>query len=154
MSKKEISFGQKSITNWNGRYPRAMETDLFVFFVKFDEGDENANTFMYRKNEKENKLELVSDNYFASVGLMEEFQEGNETWMSPAMNKERKLQIEELILPLVKEYIELSHKGDTSCLTEDGKRFNELEGEIDEYYVKLPEHDVCLFLEEKFAEYL
>lgn len=154
MSKREIPFGQKSITNWNGRYPRAMETDTFVFFVKFDEGDENANTFMYRKNEKENKLELVSDNYFASVGIMQEFQEGNETWMSPAMKKERNLQIEELIIPLVKEYIELSHKGDSSCLTEDGRRFNELESEIDEYYVKLPEHDVCMFLEEKFAEYL
>lgn len=154
MSKREIPLGQKSITNWNGRYQRAMETDSFVFFVKFDEGDDNANTFMYRKNEKENKLELVSDNYFASVGIMQELQEGNETWMSPAMKKERKLQIEELILPLVKEYIELSHKGDTSCLTEGGRRFNELEGEIDDYYVKLPEHDVCMFLEEKFAEYL
>lgn len=153
MSKQKIPFGQKSITNWNGRYPRVMETDTFVFFVKFDEGDDNGNTFMYRKNVKENVLELVSDNYFASVGIMEEFQEGNEIWMSPAMKKERKLQIE-VFMPLVKEYIELSHKGDTSIFTENGKRFNELENEIDEYYVTLPEHDVCAFLEEKFAEYL
>jgi hypothetical protein len=153
MSKKEIPFEQKSITNWNGRYPRAMETDTFVFFVKFDEGDDNANTFMYRKNEKENKLELVSDNYFASVGLQEALQEGSETWMSPQMKKERALYIKEQILPLVKEYIELSHRGDSSCLTKDGQRFNELESEIEEY-VSLPENDVCLFLEDKFAEFL
>jgi hypothetical protein len=129
-----------------------METKDFVFFVKFDEGDENAQTIMYRKGGE--KLELVSDNYFATVGIMEEFQEGNETWMSPRMKKERALYIKEVILPLVKEYIELSHKGDTSCLTKDGQRFNELENEIEEYYVSLPEMDVCAFLEGKFAEYL
>jgi hypothetical protein len=70
------------------------------------------------------------------------------------MKKERKLQIKEVIIPLVKEYVQLSHKGDTSCFTEDGKRFLELEQEIEEYHVTLPEHDVCLFLEEKFAEFL
>lgn len=152
MSKKRIPLGQKSITNWNGRYPRVMETKDFVFFVKFDEGDENGNTFMYRK--ESDHLSLVSDNYFASVGLQEALREGSETWMSPAMKKERKLQIEEAILPLVKEYIELSHKGDTSIFTENGKRFNELEQEIEEYYVALPDEDVCQFLEGKFAEYL
>ncbi len=148
MSKQKIPFGQKSITNWNGRYPRVMETDTFVFFANFSEGDDNGNTIMYRKNEEENILELVSDNYFASVGFTEAFQEGSEIWMSPAMKKERKLQIEELIIPLVKEYVELSHKCDL------GERFNELESEIDEYYVTLPEMDVCAFLEHKFAEYL
>jgi hypothetical protein len=129
-----------------------METEFFVFFVKFDEGDENAQTIMYRK--QADHLELVSDNYFASVGIMDEFREGNEIWMSPRMKKERALYIKEAIIPLVKEYIALSHKGDTSCLTEDGQNFNRLEEEIEEFYVRLPETDVCLFLEEKFAEYL
>ena len=152
MSKKILPLGQKSITNWNGRYPRVLETENAVFFVKFDEGDDNGNTFMYRK--EQDHLELVSDNYFASVGLQQALQEGAETWMSPSMKKERKLQIEEIILPLVKEYIELSHKGNTSCFSEDGQRFLELEQEIEEYYVTLPEHDVCAFLEDKFAEYL
>jgi hypothetical protein len=146
MSKKQIPLTQKSINNWNGRYPRAMETDTFVFFVKFDEGDENGNTFMYRK--RDNHLQLVSDNYFASVGLMDAFRDGEEIWMSPAMKKERALYVQEVILPLVKEYVELSHKCDL------GERFNELESEIEEYYVTLPEEDVCMFLEEKFAEYL
>lgn len=146
MSRKRIPLTQKTCVNWNGVYPRVMETDTFVFFVKFDEGDENGQTMMYRK--EEDHLSLVANNYFATVGLMEEFQEGNEIWMSASMKKERKFQIEELIIPLVKEYAELSHKCDL------GERFNELETEIEEYYVTLPEENVCAFLEEKFAEYL
>ena len=152
MSKKILPLGQKSITNWNGRYPRAMETELFVFFVKLDEGDENAQAIMYHK--RDNHLQLVSDNYLASVGLFDALKDGEETWMSPAMKKAREYEIKEVILPLVKEYIELSHKGNTSCFSEDGKRFLELESEIEDSYVTLPEHDVCMFLEGKFAEYL
>lgn len=146
MSKKKLPLGQKSITNILGRYPRVMETDTFVFFVNFNEGDENGSTFMYRK--QSDHLELVSDNYFASVGLMEEFREGNEIWMSPSMKKERSLYIKEVIMPLVKEYVELQEKGDL------GERSNELKQEIEEYYVALPEEkyymDVCLFLKAKF----
>jgi len=146
MSRKQIPLEQKTCTTWNGRYPRALETELFVFFVKLDEGDENAQAIMYRK--RDNHLQLVSDNYFASVGLFDALKDGEETWMSPSMKKERKLQIEEFTMPLVKEYIELSHKCDL------GERFNELEEEIEEYHVTLPEEDVCAFLENKFAEYL
>lgn len=142
MSRKQIPLIQKSCTNSLGRYPRAMETESFVFFVNFEEGDENGQVMMYRKEEKH--LELVSNNYFASVGLQEAFQEGDEIWMSAKMKKERQLQIDEVILPLVKEYVELSRKGDLR------ERFNELENEIEEYYVSLPEMDVCAFLEHKF----
>jgi hypothetical protein len=151
-TKNKIPNTQKTITRSIGKYFRAMETELFVFFVNFEESDENGQVIMYRK--EQDHLELVSGNYFAFVGIMEEFQEGNETWMSPRMKKERALYIQEEIIPLVKEYIALSHKGDTSCLTEDGQNFNRLEEEIEEFYVRLPETDVCLFLEEKFAEYL
>jgi hypothetical protein len=55
------------------------------------------------------------------------------------------LYIQEVILPLVKEYVELSEKGDL------GERFNELESEIEEYHVTLPEMDVCAFLKHKFS---
>ena len=143
MSKQKLPLNQKSCTNSLGRYPRAMETESFVFFVNFEEGDENGQVIMYRKDEK--NLELISDNYFASVGLQEALQGGDETWMSPRMKKERQLQIDEVILPLVKEYVELSHKGDLR------ERFSELEQEIDEYHVYLPEMDVCAFLEHKFS---
>ena len=142
MSKKNIPTNQKTITDCIGVYKRALETESFVYFVNFNEGDENGQVKMYRK-EKDN-LELVSDNYFALVGLEEDIKDGSQTWESPQMKKELKLRTEELILPLVKEYVELSRKGDL------GSRFNELEQEIDEYHVTLPEMDVCAFLEHKF----
>lgn len=142
MSKKTLPYNQKTITNSLGRYYRAVETDVFVYFVNFEESDENGQIKMYRK--EENNLSLVSDNYFAFVGIMDDLREGNETWMSPRMKKERQIYVDEVILPLVKEYLELSDKADL------GERFNELEQEIDEYHVELPEHDVAMFLKEKF----
>lgn len=142
MSKKEIPYNQKTITNMLGVYYRAMETQDFVFFVNFTESDENGQVKMYRK--RGDILSLVSDNYFASVGIMDEFREGNETWMSPRMKKERKIYTDEVVLPPVKEYLELSEKGDL------GERFNELEDEINELHVELPDHDVAQFLKVKF----
>ena len=142
MSRNIIPLTQQTCTTCLGVFYRAMETELFVFFVNFLEGDENGQVKMYRK--EDGKLELVSDNYFASVGIHEEFHEGSETWMSSRMKRERQLQIDEFILPLVKEYVDLSRKGDIR------ERFNELEQEIDEYHVSLPDMDVCLFLEDKF----
>jgi hypothetical protein len=62
---------------------------------------------------------------------------------------ENKTQNTEELLSKVKEYVELSHKGNTSFLTKDGRRFIELESEIEEY-IELPEMDVCAFLEDKF----
>jgi hypothetical protein len=143
MSKKNIPTNQKTITDCIGTYKRALETEFVVYFVNFNEGDENGQVKMYRK--EEDHLELVSDNYFALVGLEEDIKDGSETWTSPQMKKELKLRTEEFILPLVKEYVELSTKGDL------GERFNELEQEIDEYHVTLPDMDVCAFLQHKFS---
>lgn len=154
MSKRILPYNQKTCTNCLGTYYRAMETEMFVYFVNFEESDENGQIKMYRK--EKDQLELVSDNYFAFVGIMEDLQEGNETWMSPRMKKDRKIYVEEEIIPRIQEYLKLSEKGDTSILTEDGTRFNELEQEIDEYYVSLPDDGVGMFLAEKlrtFVEY-
>ena len=142
MSNRQIPTTQKTITNCIGAYQRAMETDVFVFFVNFKEGDENGNVIMYRKDEKH--LDLVSDNYFAHVGLMEEFREGNETWMSPQMKKARQLQIDEFIA-LVQELMKLSDRSDF------GKRINELRDELNEFHVALPAKNQCDFLKEKFG---
>ena len=148
MSKRILPYNQKTCTNSLGTYHRAMETEMFVFFVNYEESDENGQVKMYRKfspHSEDRRLELVSDNYFAFVGIEEALRDGSETWMSPYMKKCRKLYIDEQILPLVKEYVELSEKGDL------GERFNELEQEIDEFYVTLPEMDVCMFLKDKFS---
>jgi hypothetical protein len=142
MQQNHIPLEQQTISNCIGIYYRAMETDAFVFFVNFHEGDENAQVIMLRKTQC--RLELVSDNYFAAVGMEDEFRAGNETWMSLEMKKARQLQIEEF-MPLVKEYIQLSDKSDI------GKRFIELQEELDEFHVALPENNVCDFLKEKFC---
>jgi hypothetical protein len=142
MQEKQIPLEQKTISNCIGIYYRAMETEAFVFFVNFHEGDENAQVIMFRKMQCH--LELVSDNYFATVGMQDEFRTGNEIWMSLEMKKSRRLQVEEF-LPLVKEYIQLSDKSDI------GKRLIELHEELDEFHVALPENNVCAFLKEKFC---
>jgi hypothetical protein len=89
MSKKIIPTTQKTITNSIGVYKRALETEDFVYFVNFEESDESGQVKMYRKEEKH--LELVSDNYFALVGLEEDIKDGSQTWTSPQMKKELKL---------------------------------------------------------------
>lgn len=89
MSKKELPLKQKTITNSIGVYYRAMETEDFVYFVNFLESDENGQVKMYRKDK--DSLSLVSDNYFAFVGIMEDLEEDNATWMSSRMKKEYKL---------------------------------------------------------------
>ena len=161
MSKRIIPITQKTCTNSLGTYYRAMETENFVYFVNFEESDENGQVKMYRKsayktlpNKVLYRLELVSDNYFAHVGLMEDLKDCAETWMSPRMKKERALYVKEEILPKVEEYLKLSDKGITSIFHPDGKRFNELEQELDEYYVTLPDEDVGAFLSEKYSELL
>ena len=85
---------------FNGRFHRALITKDFVFYVNFQEGDENGCCEMYRRLEKSNphdrddsKLELVSNNYFANVGLIEELAKGKDNWeyISPTMKANYKL---------------------------------------------------------------
>ena len=57
------------ITTNLGDYNLGLITKDFVYFVNSDEGDDNANVIMYKKNG-----ELLSDNYFASQDLYEVLQ--------------------------------------------------------------------------------
>jgi len=78
---KTIPHNTKRIVKWNGSFYRAVETEDFIYFANYQEGDENANCIMYRKD----GMELLSDNYFASndlIGLM--FERSEEiTYISP-----------------------------------------------------------------------
>ncbi len=85
MDKRILPKGQKTITDSIGIYYRALETKLFVYFVNFNEGDESGVAKMYRK--EKGSLSLVSNNYFAYVGMDEDLIEGNDTWMSKRMKK-------------------------------------------------------------------
>lgn len=79
----------KLITNWNGRHYRALETEDFIFFVNYREGDENGCLMMYRKSD----LSLASDNYFGYNAMFEIITEKPEeiTYLSRTMKENIKL---------------------------------------------------------------
>jgi hypothetical protein len=79
----------KLITNWNGKYWRGLETEDFIFFVNYQEGDENSCVMMYRKSD----FSLASNNYFGYEAMFEIITEKpNEiTYLSPAMKNNIKL---------------------------------------------------------------
>lgn len=79
-----------SIQDWNGRFHRAMETVDFIYYVNYQESDDNANVKMYRKSDGS----LASSNYFASNDMIEVILEKSWTKISRAMKKEALLQIE------------------------------------------------------------
>lgn len=88
-SPEKILPTTKLITNWNGRYYRGMETEDFIFFVNYQEGDENGCVMMYRKSD----FSLASDNYFAYEAMFEYITEKSAeiTYLSPAMKNNIKL---------------------------------------------------------------
>lgn len=62
----------KVIINNDREFKLALVTKDFIFYIDEEESDDNGNTIMYR-NDKE--MILVSDNYFASIGLCDELKE-------------------------------------------------------------------------------
>ena len=89
-SPKTILPTTKVICNWNGRYYRGVETEDFIYFCNYQEGDDNANVIMYRKSD----FSLVSDNFFASNDLVGVLDEGKYTWISKTVKSEIKLREE------------------------------------------------------------
>ena len=68
-----------------GTYYRALETKGFIYFVNFEESDENAAVKMFNR-----KRELVSDNYFAYESFMEATAKKNSHkvwWMSEKLKE-------------------------------------------------------------------
>lgn len=96
--KREHTLYPKFIKRWNGNFYKGLITKDFVFYCNYQEGDDNGNVEMYRRLEKSNPhdrdnsgLELVSNNYFASVGLLEALTEGDWEYISQTMSKNYKL---------------------------------------------------------------
>lgn len=71
---------KRSITTNGGKYWKVLVTKDFVFYVNYQESDENGAVLMYKRD-----MTLVSDNYFASVGLNEALDEGKWEYISPTM---------------------------------------------------------------------
>jgi hypothetical protein len=65
-----------------GEYHRAVENSNHIFFVNFEEGDENAQVKMFDRKRK-----LVSDNYFAFAELTRVLEETEYSWISDRMKK-------------------------------------------------------------------
>lgn len=81
---------KKRYWTWLGTYWRGLETKDFVYYVNYQEGDENACVHMYRKK----NMELVSNNYFAYNDMFEVLTEGKYTYISPTMKKNLALYLE------------------------------------------------------------
>lgn len=80
-SPKFINKDTKLIVDWNGKFYRGVETDDFIYFCNYKEGDDNASVKMYRKSD----LSLASDNYFAANDLFEVLTEKTYTYLSKSM---------------------------------------------------------------------
>ena len=71
LSKKKI------IKNNLGSYHRVLETKKHIYYVNFDECDDNSNVMMFDR-----RMRLISNNYFANEGLKDDVEAKNYTWMS------------------------------------------------------------------------
>lgn len=92
--RREYTIYPKAIKRCNGLFSKALITDEFVFYCNYHEGDDNANVEMYRRLTGAD-LELISNNYFANVGLLEELEKENWGYISPTMNKNYKLMLQQ-----------------------------------------------------------
>jgi len=92
--RREYMIYPKCIKRWNGLFYKALITKDFVFYTNYHESDDNANVEMYRRLGGAN-LELISNNYFANVGLLEELEKKNWGYISKTMNTNYKLMQEQ-----------------------------------------------------------
>jgi len=80
-SPKKISSDTKRIVSWNGSFWRGVETEDFIYFCNYQEGDDNGNVKMYRKSD----LTLASDNYHASNDMFGVLLDKTYTYLSKSM---------------------------------------------------------------------
>ena len=80
---KLLNLNERVIKTILGKYYRAVETEDHVYFVNYQEGDENAQTLMYDKETGE----LTSNNYFATVDLTQVCINKKYTWMSSTFKR-------------------------------------------------------------------
>lgn len=80
-SPQRINPRTKLICSWNGRFWRGVETEEFIYFCNYQEGDDNGSVKMYSKN----GLELVCDNYHAANDLVDVILKKKYTYLSASM---------------------------------------------------------------------
>lgn len=92
-----------------GKYFRALETPQHIYFVNYDESDENGAIKMYNR-----KRELVSDNYFAFEAFTEDLRKANYNWMDAKLkqhlaDKKIRKRTKKVLVPLVGEFTRLAY---------------------------------------------
>ena len=75
----------------NGNFHRALETLNHIYFVNYEEGDENSSVMMFDR-----KMRRVSSNHFAYESMLEDVEEGY-VWISPKFKKLYESQRENLV---------------------------------------------------------
>ena len=80
-SPEKILPTTKLICNWLGRFYRGVETEDFIYFCNYQEGDDNGNVKMYRKSD----FSLASDNYFANNDMFGVILDKTYTFLSKSM---------------------------------------------------------------------
>ena len=73
---RQLNNFPNEINYLSHKYVKGLVTPDHTFYVDFEEGDENGNTLMYR-----NDGTLVSNNYFANEGLMEELMDEDQKYI-------------------------------------------------------------------------
>lgn len=69
---------ERHIKTLLGTYHRSLETKDHIYYVNFEESDENACVKMFNR-----KRELISDNYFAYGAFMDDIEDIScHLWMS------------------------------------------------------------------------
>ena len=74
---------QKTKTIKGSVFRLSLITEDFYFYSKYQEGDPNANTIMYRRSNDE----LLSDNYFAYGALEEALEAESYLWVSKYLKR-------------------------------------------------------------------
>ena len=80
-SPSHIQADTKRIVSWNGSFWRGIETEDFIYFCNYQEGDDNGNVKMYRKSD----FSLASDNYFANNDMVGVILDKTYTFLSKSM---------------------------------------------------------------------
>ena len=71
---------QKVIETVLGKYFRVLETSKHIYFLNFEESDDNAQVKMFDRERN-----LISDNYFATEAFMKALSTAMYWWVAPKL---------------------------------------------------------------------
>ena len=127
---------KRQISHRGRRFYKAMETNDFVFYADYQEGDDNGNVVMFDRETGE----LISDNYFANQECFERMRKFDFTYMSRTCQYNFKCWLEEEILPNFEAWIKDGNviKLKRGYATQDAQYMNCLKTKKDllKYFVK------------------